>query len=54
MLAIASILIEIISVRLKFEIFPYSRNEGVFRAFVLGGVGWRRSRKPTPPNYIAN
>jgi hypothetical protein len=45
---------KIISVRLIFEISPYGRNDGVFRTIVLGGVGWRRSRQPTPPKYINN
>jgi len=44
----------IISVQLIFEISPYGRNDGVFSASVLGGVGWRRSRQPTPPKYINN
>jgi hypothetical protein len=46
--------LEIISVRLIFEISPYGRNDDVFRAIVLGGVGWRLRRQPTPPKYINN
>jgi|GEM_PF-6112977 len=43
-----------ISIRLIFEISPYGRNDDVFKAIVLGGVGWRLRRQPTPPKYITN
>ena len=38
-----------ISIVPHFYLGVTTRNDGVFRAIVLRGVGWRRSCQPTPP-----